>query len=77
MMHGSVTHSAQQKAWDEEHKKPVVLKQMDSDEASSGVQKFFDLLIRENAPHASGLEEAEGRSASAFPPFPGPGKTSR
>lgn len=40
----TITHEEQQKRWDEEHKKPTVLLQMDSTEASSGVNKFLDWL---------------------------------
>lgn len=39
-----VTHKKQQKIWDQEHKKPYVLLQMDSSDPSSGVVRFFDLI---------------------------------
>lgn len=55
----SISHEEQQKLWDEEHKKPYVLKQMDSDDASSGVRKFFDFLKDKNV--QSGLEMGCGK----------------
>lgn len=41
-----ITHQKQQKIWDEEHKNPYVLPQMDSDEPSSGITLFIDWLKR-------------------------------
>lgn len=38
------SHEEQQRIWDEEHTKPTVLLQMDSDQASSGVVLFYDFL---------------------------------
>ncbi len=35
-----VTHKKQQQIWDEEHKNPTVLLQMDLEEPSSGVVDF-------------------------------------
>ncbi len=43
----SITHSEQQEAWEQEHKTPTVLLQMDQEEASSGVQ-IFHTWITEN-----------------------------
>lgn len=39
-----ITHAQQQKIWDEEHKNPYVLIQMDSHKLSSGVVLFIDWL---------------------------------
>jgi SAM-dependent methyltransferase len=39
-----ITHSRQQKIWEEEHKHPFVLLQMDSSEVSSGVTRFIEWL---------------------------------
>ena len=39
-----ISHEEQQKIWDAEHGEPYVLKQMHSDDASSGVIKFWDFL---------------------------------
>ncbi len=41
------THEDQQRIWDAEHASPSVLLQMDSDEGSSGVKKFWGLLKAE------------------------------
>jgi ubiquinone/menaquinone biosynthesis C-methylase UbiE len=40
----TITHDEQQKRWEKEHRKPTVLLQMDSNDASSGVTKFLDWL---------------------------------
>ncbi|MBI2031210.1 MAG: class I SAM-dependent methyltransferase [Candidatus Levybacteria bacterium] len=40
----SINHYEQRKIWDEEHRKPNVLRQMDSDKPSSGILKFWDWL---------------------------------
>lgn len=40
----NILHEQQQKVWDEEHKSPEVLLQMDSDKPSFGVRKFWDWL---------------------------------
>ncbi len=39
-----ITHDEQQRFWDEEHGTPTVLLQMDSKEASGGVEKFWNFL---------------------------------
>lgn len=41
-------HEDQKRIWNEEHKDPRVLLQMDKSEASSGVKKFYDWLSVEN-----------------------------
>ena len=40
----NISHTDQQKIWEEEHKNPYVLLPMDSNEASSGVSSFWDWL---------------------------------
>lgn len=40
----SINHATQKKIWEKEHKKPNVLKQMDSSLPSSGVTRFWDWL---------------------------------
>lgn len=44
----TVTHAQQQYIWDEEHKQPYVLQQMDSQEPSSGVVLFYEWLKNNN-----------------------------
>lgn len=39
-----LTHKQQQEIWDKEHKTPLILLQMDSKEASSGVIQFIDWI---------------------------------
>ena len=39
-----ISHQDQQKIWEKEHADPFSLKQMDSQDASSGVIKFLDWL---------------------------------
>lgn len=41
-----ILHAQQQKVWDEEHKSPEVLLQMDSCKPSFGVKKFWDWLLQ-------------------------------
>lgn len=40
----TITHEEQQKRWDEEHQKPTVLLQMDSNKPSGGVVKFIECM---------------------------------
>lgn len=60
----SISHEEQQKIWDEEHGKPYVLKQMDSNDASSGVVKFWDFL--KDKEHTSGLELGCGKGRNVI-----------
>lgn len=53
----TLTHQQQQKIWDEEHKNPYVLHQMDSDKASSGVVEFVEWLKKKK--QLSGLKGIE------------------
>jgi SAM-dependent methyltransferase len=61
-----VTHTAQQKAWDAEHKNPSVLVQMDSQAASSGVEKFFDFLQNNKMPYETGVEMGCGKGRNVI-----------
>lgn len=55
------THKEQQKLWDEEHARPTMLLQMDSDLPSGGVEKFWAFLTDAGAPRARGLEMGCGK----------------
>jgi len=62
-----VTHTEQQKAWEKEHAEPEALLQMDQNEASSGVKKFFDFLIQKNFPQKlTGLEMGCGKGRNVI-----------
>jgi SAM-dependent methyltransferase len=59
-------HEEQQQIWDREHKNPTVLKQMDSSESSSGVQKFWNYLVAENLPRSRGIEMGCGKGRNVI-----------
>ena len=61
-----VSHQEQQKAWDDEHKEPQVLHRMDSEDASSGVEKFLQFLQEKNIPHEKGIEMGCGKGRNAI-----------
>src|SRR3989344_4589517 len=61
-----ITHSEQQKIWDEEHKHPHVLKQMDVMDVSSGVIKFWDFLQSTGVSFSQGLEMACGKGRNVI-----------
>lgn len=44
-----ISHKKQHELWEQEHKLPHVLKQMDSNQPSRGVVKFFEWLSSKNA----------------------------
>lgn len=56
----------QRKAWDEEHKNPAMLLQMDSNEASSGVKKFWQFLNEQNHYHWKGIEMGCGKGRNTI-----------
>lgn len=57
-----VGHDNQRSAWEAEHQKPSVLLQMDSDQASSGVMKFYEWLqMRGAGADLAGLEMCCGK----------------
>lgn len=60
----TVSHEEQQKIWDAEHRKPYVLKQMDSGDASSGVLKFWNFL--KDKMYVSGLELGCGKGRNVI-----------
>jgi SAM-dependent methyltransferase len=60
------THDEQQKAWDEEHKNPTVLLQMDSNEPSGGVRKLFEFLDANSLPRARGIEMGCGKGRNVI-----------
>lgn len=59
-------HVQQQKVWDNEHKKPTVLLQMDSNDASSGVLKFWEFLEKQGAKNLKGLEMGCGKGRNVI-----------
>lgn len=61
-----IDNAEQQKIWDQEHAKPTVLQQMDSDKPSSGVVKFFEYLKAKGLPHERGLEMGCGKGRSVI-----------
>ncbi len=61
-----ITHTEQQKIWDEEHNKPNVLLQMDSSEASSGVVQFWNFLKEKGLSNPKGLEMGCGKGRNVI-----------
>lgn len=61
-----ITHKEQQKIWDEEHKNPKVLKQMDVAEASSGVVSFWDFLKNNKKYFYKGIEMGCGKGRNVI-----------
>ena len=59
-------HEDQQKIWDKEHSEPTVLMQMDSREGSSGVKKFWDYLVEQDAPRERGVEMGCGKGRNVI-----------
>jgi SAM-dependent methyltransferase len=59
-------HEDQQRIWDEEHKNPNVLLQMDSEDASSGVVKFWDFLKSKNLESSKGIEMGCGKGRNVI-----------
>ena len=63
----SVSHDKQKKLWEEEHKKPFVLLQMDQQDASSGVRKFFSWLTARNpSKNLVGIEMGCGKGRNSI-----------
>lgn len=62
-----IMHKEQQKIWDEEHKSPEVLLQMDSDKPSFGVKKFWDWLqTQKTSESLHGLEMCCGKGRNVI-----------
>jgi len=58
---GRMRHEDQKELWEQEHRTPTALKQMDSSDASNSVQKFWQFLVDGEFPHASGIEMGCGK----------------
>lgn len=63
----SLTHQQQQKIWNEEHKNPYVLHQMNSTKTSSGVVKFVEWLAkRKQLSNLNGIELGCGKGRNVI-----------
>ncbi len=60
-----ITHSQQQKIWDEEHTNPYALLQMDSGKPSGGVVKFWD-FIKDKGENFVGIEMGCGKGRNSI-----------
>ena len=61
-----ISHGKQQALWDEEHKNPSILRQMDSRDVSSGVEKFWQFLEETGVPRTRGLEMGCGKGRNVI-----------
>lgn len=62
-----ITHEEQQRLWEKEHKFPYVLKQMDSEEPSGGVVRFYEWLSsKTTTENLKGLEICCGKGRSVI-----------
>lgn len=62
-----VTHAKQKNIWEDEHKNPQVLLQMDQQEASSGVKKFYSwLAARDPSKNLAGIEMGCGKGRNSI-----------
>ncbi len=62
-----ITHGEQQKIWEKEHEAPYVLRQMDSENPSGGVVKFYKWLYSKTATeNVKGLEMCCGKGRSVI-----------
>lgn len=62
----NITHEEQKKIWEEEHKHPTVLLQMDAEKASRGVIKFWEFLKEQNISNPRGVEMGCGKGRSVI-----------
>jgi ubiquinone/menaquinone biosynthesis C-methylase UbiE len=61
------THAGQQVRWEEEHKKPTILLQIDASTASSGVQKFYSwLMANTKQKNLHGIEMCCGKGRNSI-----------
>jgi len=56
----------QQEIWDEEHKNPKVLLQMEAKDVSGGVEKFFNFLKSTGEKNMQGVEMGCGKGRNAI-----------
>ena len=61
-----ISHGDQQQIWDKEHQKPIVLQQMDSRDASSGVMKFYEFLANRGLLSGKGIELGCGKGRNTI-----------
>jgi ubiquinone/menaquinone biosynthesis C-methylase UbiE len=61
-----ITHEEQKRIWEEEHAKPTVLLQMDSESASSGVERFHDWLTTHGLSTGKGIEFGCGKGRNVI-----------
>lgn len=62
-----ISHEEQRKIWDKEHQNPTVLLQMDSQDPSSGVVKFYDWLAEQGpTDNLNGIEMCCGKGRSVI-----------
>lgn len=63
----NIAHDKQKDLWEEEHKKPFVLLQMDQQDASGGVQKFFAWLTAKGpSQNLTGIEMGCGKGRNSI-----------
>ncbi|MBI2889031.1 MAG: class I SAM-dependent methyltransferase [Candidatus Liptonbacteria bacterium] len=61
-----ITHDEQREKWNEEHRTPFALKQMDVQTASRGVRLFLEFLQRKDAHNLIGLEMGCGKGRNVI-----------
>lgn len=61
-----ITHKNQQEIWDKEHQNPQVLVQMNAEDASSGVIKFYDFLKSQKLSNLTGIEMGCGKGRNVI-----------
>jgi ubiquinone/menaquinone biosynthesis C-methylase UbiE len=61
-----ITHEEQRQKWNEEHRTPLALKQMDARTVSRGVVLFLDFLRAQRASNLTGLEMGCGKGRNVI-----------
>ncbi|MFZ1988003.1 MAG: class I SAM-dependent methyltransferase [Minisyncoccia bacterium] len=61
-----ITHIEQQKIWDKEHQNPHVLLQMDAQDPSGGVVRFFDFIKDQKLSDLLGIEMGCGKGRNVI-----------